>query len=147
MTTTMIAEYSGDVAPSQCEGTARTGDRCIKFAIPGGNVCHMHGGNAPHVRAAAVSRLIEARDMALDRLIEQLAPPSSPIYAQEVKDLLAVVDKLTTKVQLLSGEATSRDESVEVADVRLRLDQRLANLANRVQNNERIIDIVSDDDG
>ena len=85
--------------------------------------------------------------MALDRMIEQLAPPESPIYAQEIKDLLAVVDKLTTKVQLLSGEATSRDESIEVGEVRLRLDQRLANLANRVHANEAVIDVnVEDED-
>lgn len=141
-----MIEFKGDIGPSQCEATARSGFRCTKFAIPGGNVCHMHGGNAPQVRAAAVSRLIEARDMALDRMIEQLAPPESPIYAQEIKDLLAVVDKLTSKVQLLSGEATSRDESVEVGEVRLRLDQRLANLANRVHANETIIDVNVDEE-
>jgi hypothetical protein len=138
---TVESELLQYVGTTQCSATARSGFQCTKSAIPGGAVCHMHGGNAPQVRAAAVSRLTEVRDLALDRMLEQLAPPDSPIYAQELKDLLAVVDKLTSKVQLLSGEATSRDESIEVGEVRLRLDQRLSSLANRVNANETIIDV------
>ena len=134
------------VPTTECEATARSGSQCTKKAIPGGNVCHIHGGNAPHVRAAAVSRLIEVRDLALDRLFESLAPPKSPMDTVEVSDLLAVVDKLTTKVQLLSGEATTRDETVQVGEVRLRLDKRLEALATRVQDNAEIIDVDEADE-
>ncbi len=142
MTSTLVAESEPEfVTTSRCTAHARTGLQCGKYAIPGGTVCHIHGGNAPQVRAAALSRLTEVRDLALDRLLESLAPPESSMFAVEVKDLLAVVDKLTTKVQLLSGEATTREETIQVDEVRLRLDERLAQLAQRVQINEEIIDI------
>lgn len=35
----------------------KSGDRCRRYAIPGGSVCAMHGGSAPQVRAAAERRL------------------------------------------------------------------------------------------
>lgn len=146
MTTTLVTKPDADyVESSRCTATARTGLQCAKYAIPGGTVCHIHGGNAPQVRAAALSRLTEVRDMALDRLLEAMAPPESSMFAVEVKDLLAVVDKLTTKVQLLSGEATTRDETVKVDEVRLRLDERLSQLARRVQLNDEIIDVKTVD--
>lgn len=48
---------------AQCEATAKsTGERCKKDAIPGTNVCHVHGGNAPQVRKKAQERLNEMAD-------------------------------------------------------------------------------------
>jgi hypothetical protein len=120
------------ILPSKCVATAKSsGLRCSKPAIPGGSVCKYHGGAAPQVRAKAVQRLSQARDLALDRLIDQLAPPESPLYAVEVKDLLAVVDKLTSKVQLLSGEATERKEDTKRHEVRVQLERELDRLRAR----------------
>lgn len=142
MTVEMIQSMP-DLAQASHRCTAKSkqsGERCSKYAIPGGNVCHMHGGNAPQVRGKAMERITEARDLALDRLIDALQPPESDLYAVEVKDLLAVVDKLTSKVQLLSGEATSRKEqSVKIEEVRGRLEQRLDALYARVSDNESMI--------
>lgn len=42
----------------QCVGTNRAGERCARNAIPGGDVCVMHGGAAPQVREAAKLRLL-----------------------------------------------------------------------------------------
>lgn len=48
---------------SRCEATAKsTSERCKKDAIPGTNVCHMHGGNAPQVRKKAQERLDRMAD-------------------------------------------------------------------------------------
>jgi hypothetical protein len=46
----------------------RTGKPCTKPAISGGNVCRMHGGSAPQVKAAAMRRLAELVDPALKYL-------------------------------------------------------------------------------
>ncbi|MEV8615889.1 hypothetical protein AB0383_49755 [Amycolatopsis sp. NPDC051373] len=44
----------------QCKGTSkRTGERCRRSPIPGGLVCHFHGGGAPQVRQAAAVNLAE----------------------------------------------------------------------------------------
>jgi hypothetical protein len=42
-----------------------TGKQCGRTAIPGGNVCRYHGGNAPQVRKAAAARLRAMVDPAL----------------------------------------------------------------------------------
>jgi hypothetical protein len=120
------------ILPTQCVARSKqSGNQCSKQAIPGGTVCRYHGGKAPQVQAKAVARLTQARDMALDRLIEQLEPPENEFSAIEVKDLLAVVDKLTAKVQLLSGEATDRREDTRKHEVRVQLEQELDALRAR----------------
>lgn len=48
---------------TRCTATAKsTGDRCKKDAIPGTNVCHVHGGNASQVRKKAQERLDRMAD-------------------------------------------------------------------------------------
>lgn len=142
------SNFDDFVLPSQCVAKSKSsGNRCTKTAIAGGSVCRYHGGAAPQVRAAAANRLAVARDMALERLIEQLEPPESDLYAVEVKDLLAVVDKLTAKVQLLTGEATERKEESRVDEIRFRLDRELDRLRSRslggINANEDASDVES----
>ena len=64
----------------RCTGTSkRSGTRCRRAAILGGRVCHIHGGNAPHVREAAEERLRALQHPAIDRmakLIDQNEFPS-----------------------------------------------------------------------
>ena len=44
----------------RCTATSKqTSDRCKRAAVPGGNVCHFHGGAAPQVRAKADQRIVE----------------------------------------------------------------------------------------
>ncbi|MGB8505547.1 HGGxSTG domain-containing protein, partial [Mycobacterium sp.] len=51
--------------------TARTtgGAPCRKYPIRGANVCRVHGGAAPQVRAAAKRRLEQAADVLVQRLL------------------------------------------------------------------------------
>lgn len=130
-----------ELSSVQCSATSKqTGRRCAQKAIPGGRVCRFHGGAAPQVRAAALARIAQARDLALDRLIERLAPPNVDpdsdgefVPYVDTKVLLDVVDKLTAKVQLLSGEATSREESNRVQTMRQSLELKLDQISPRVQ--------------
>lgn len=58
---------------AQCEATAKsTGERCKKDAIPGTNVCHVHGGNAPQVQAKAQERLDRMADRTTADLEDQI---------------------------------------------------------------------------
>lgn len=61
----------------RCTATNRQGERCGKYAIPGGFVCAMHGGNKPTTRQAAQRRLLAMIEPALDALLRALrsAPP------------------------------------------------------------------------
>ncbi len=49
--------------------STRTGERCKRPAILGGNVCYHHGGNAPQVKAKALRRLQQAADALVQRLL------------------------------------------------------------------------------
>lgn len=55
---------------SQCTARSkRTGDRCKRPAMLGGNVCRAHGGAAPQTRAKALRRLEQASDVLVQRLL------------------------------------------------------------------------------
>ena len=65
-----------------------SGERCRKPPIPGGSVCHVHGGNAPQVRAAASRRLRDLVDPAITRLAEALDAGDARIRLQAVREVL-----------------------------------------------------------
>ncbi len=53
----------------KCTAKRSDGQPCKANAIKGGNVCRVHGGSAPQVRAKAQQRLNEAIDPATVELI------------------------------------------------------------------------------
>jgi len=55
----------------QCKAKRKDGQRCTRRCIKGGFVCIMHGGSAPHVRAAANERLADLIDP--DRALREAA--------------------------------------------------------------------------
>jgi hypothetical protein len=61
----------------QCEATSNmTGERCKRPVVVGARVCRLHGGSAPHVKAAAAKRLlIDHAPKAVERLGELLSDP------------------------------------------------------------------------
>lgn len=48
----------------------RTGEQCRRPAARGANVCPVHGGSAPQVKAAARRRLDQAADVLVQRLLK-----------------------------------------------------------------------------
>ena len=117
-----------------CTAHARTqGRHCTRPALPGTTVCELHGGATPQVRAAAARRLTEIAGVAMERLLERLEADAhnDPLYQIDPKALTDIIDKTTKLAQLLSGEATERKET-RSTDVKLRLNQKLDNLASRL---------------
>ena len=53
------------IQPELCTARWKNGEPCGSKAIRGGNVCRMHGGGAPQVKAAAAARLRALVDPAL----------------------------------------------------------------------------------
>lgn len=63
----------------QCTAkSSQSGQRCRKDAIQGSNVCRVHGGSAPQVRAKAKQRLLEAADPAAAYLASLVADRKAP---------------------------------------------------------------------
>lgn len=85
----------------QCSATARSGDRCRRSAIPGGTVCHYHGGASPKVREAAVRRLERARlEGQVRAMLDELDEPPAD---HPIEALLDVMDRSAAMVLLLGA--------------------------------------------
>ena len=65
----------------RCTAGARsTGDRCKRRAVPGADVCVIHGGAAPQVQAAARRRLLAAETAReVGALLAEVAPDVTDI--------------------------------------------------------------------
>lgn len=101
----------------RCTATAKsTGDRCKQPAIPGGDVCRFHGGEADQVERKAQERLDEMADAVtadlqtrLDEVFEQLDDAEGQEYAR----LLSEVRKLTTDILDRTGHGPTEKRELE----------------------------------
>lgn len=59
----------------------QSGKPCKQRAIPGGTVCHYHGGAAPQVKASAMERLMALQHPAIDRLTQLIGQTEFPTVA------------------------------------------------------------------
>lgn len=66
----LMREAAASAGESQCAARSKqSGERCKKSPMPGSNVCRVHGGSAPQVKAAAKRRLEEASERMAQRLL------------------------------------------------------------------------------
>lgn len=128
------------VAPNRpCSARSKqTGEPCRVPAIPGGSVCRFHGGKSPQVQAAALARIRQARDLALEKLAAALEAQGEFL---DPRTLLDITVKLTDKVELLEGRATERKESTttHIAEVRAKVDHLLDELEERRNVREQVL--------
>lgn len=59
----------------------QSGKPCKQYVIPGGTVCHYHGGGAPQVKAKAMERLLALQHPAIDRLAKLIDQETFPTVA------------------------------------------------------------------
>jgi hypothetical protein len=88
-----VAEYDSKLAANperRCVGTNELGERCRKFAIPGGRVCRNHGGATRHVKEKARIRVEMASDRLVGKLIEIAHDDTRPasVQLEAIKDAL-----------------------------------------------------------
>jgi len=93
------------------------------------------------VREAALSRIREARDGALDALITTLDTDADKL---DPRTLLDVVTKLTDKLELLEGRATARTETTEfkLEEARKTFKVKLDALADSYKRAPSVLDMV-----
>lgn len=74
----------------QCTATNVKGERCRRYAIPGGRVCSKHGGATRHIKEAARIRVEMASDRLMGKLIEIAYDDARPAAVQldAIKDSL-----------------------------------------------------------
>jgi hypothetical protein len=107
------------IAPMKCVAESRrTGDRCGNWARPGGSVCRMHFGNAPHIKEKALQRLTLAEIMRAD---------PRPL-TESVLDHVHTLDAIARDARLATIEeggftAASVQRAVDTATAALRADK------------------------
>lgn len=94
----------------KCKATAKgTGQRCQAWAMAGSEVCRVHGGRAPQVKAAAARRLAEqAAQRAVRTLGLQVDVSPTEALLEEVRWTAGHVAWLRDRVQELAEEPTHR---------------------------------------
>lgn len=126
----------------RCGKLTGSGGKCQQPVVaPGAAVCRVHGGSAPHVRAAAIERLRDTRDAALERLIHTLKERGASL---DPRTLLDIVTKLTDKVELLEGRATARTETTELnlVEIRATFNSKLDDLASSYARAPMVLDMI-----
>lgn len=69
MPTYARADLSKVLPAVRCTARRQDGQACRAMAARGANVCRVHGGSAPQVKAAAKRRLEQAADVLVERLL------------------------------------------------------------------------------
>jgi len=126
----------------RCGKLTGKGKECqLPVIAMGATVCRVHGGAAPQVRTAAIERLRDARDSALDRLVENLKVRGRDL---DPRTLLDIVTRLTDKVELLEGRATARTETAEfnLTEIRATFSHKLDELASSYARAPMVLDMV-----
>ena len=103
--------------PVKCKARKQDGTQCRAWPIRGAEVCRVHGGRAPQVKAAAARRLAaQAAEQAVRTL--GLAVDISPTEAllEEVRWTAGHVAWLRSRVQELAEEPTHRHVSFDGED-------------------------------
>jgi len=98
-----MAESDPTADPDRCTATAKsTGEQCKQPAIPGGNVCRFHGGDAEQVQKKAQERLDEMADAVTadlqSRLDDVFARLDDAEDTDEYVKLLRETRQLTTAI-------------------------------------------------
>lgn len=69
------------------------GNRCVKYAVRGANVCGSHGGSLPEVKRAAQQRLAMAADRASAQLIHIALTKRGVADKDRIKALTEILDR------------------------------------------------------
>lgn len=82
----------------QCKAHRRNGDQCGNHAIKGGEVCRMHGGSIPAVKAKAAQRVAERKAEAAMKLF------AAPVDIDPANALLELVQWTAGEVRYWRAE-------------------------------------------
>lgn len=85
----------------RCQALSRrSGEQCKRPPIPGGRVCHMHGGGSAKVRAAAQRRRDQA---AADALLKLVWDPDAAPVTDPIQGLQRLSGRLERAVDVLGA--------------------------------------------
>lgn len=82
--------YAELYEPHQCVRELPNGEQCVKFAIPGGWFCILHGGDERSAREAAKMRLLAMVDPAFRVMLKAMASEDMNVA---LKAAIAVADR------------------------------------------------------
>jgi hypothetical protein len=131
-----------------CSGHRTDGQPCQAWAINGGEVCAVHGGRAPQVKAAAAVRVAERKAEAILAGIADFEPVTDPLtqlqrvagravrFVEVLEPVVAELRRIryTTQTEQIDGRVVLYERSLDRAGkiltdlARLNLDERMARI-------------------
>lgn len=125
---------------AQCTAHNRAGGQCRRSAIPGGTVCHNHGGASPQVKAAAAERVATERAAGVLAKLGDAKPIDDPLHELLViggksKQLMAALEGAVVKLETIGYENANGGEQTraELAAYERALDRCAKVLAEIVR--------------
>lgn len=92
----------------QCHAQSKsTGKRCGRWAVTGARVCVVHGGRSPHVKAKAMSRLMDMQPKAMDRLQEILNQSQDERVVLQAINM--ILERLGVNADALADDGVAMD--------------------------------------
>lgn len=109
-------------ARTLCSARRRNGSPCGNSPMHGTNVCRLHGGSAPQVRAKAAQRIAEAADKAAYAIVKLMQDPATPapVKLAAARDLLDR-NSMTGKQELSVDLKISKFDQI-AADMEIVMD-------------------------
>lgn len=126
----------------RCRATSKqSGERCRKWAIPGGRVCVMHGGKAAQVRQRAAERVVAKRVRAEAEAVlahEGMVRVEDPLETLGLiaSEALAMKDAIAARVNSL-GEIRYEGQGAEQLRAEVALYERA------IDRSVRILDVLA----
>ena len=103
--------------PVRCTAHRRNGDQCGSHAVQGTNVCRMHGGSAPQVKAKAAERLLALQSDAIS--IMDLTMKLGKRAAARKKNPEMPMTAIVAAKDVMDRSGLKPVEKVEVTEVKL----------------------------
>lgn len=124
---------------TRCTARRKNGQACKNYAILGGNVCRMHGGAAPQVRAAAKVRIAMAQEDAASVIVQMMHNPDVPFAERRrcAEFLLTYENRNDLVVEVRRFEQDIGDLLVDVVDAEIVPDPVALPAAEQVRRGDR----------
>lgn len=115
----------------KCTAKKRNGEPCNRWALRGGLVCQVHGGNLPVVKKAAEQRVAEAREAIIELVPKAVRRLETSLEAESETVVLAAAKEILDRAGMVVVRRSEVKEERAVHPQEVALDEVIRELVRR----------------